>query len=77
MKKPLKRHAANRRLIGESLEPRCLLAGLIQHGPTAEEFNNVAYFLRTDTPRIERYDIVDRGLVVADYAGRRDGNAGG
>ncbi|MBW8883811.1 MAG: hypothetical protein JF612_03325 [Planctomycetia bacterium] len=63
MTKPLKRRAANRRLIGESLEPRCLLAGLIQHGPTAEEFNNVAYFLRTDTPRIERYDIANEAWL--------------
>jgi len=50
---------AIRQLGGEQLEARQLLAGLIQHGPTALEYNGVGYFLRTDTPRIERYDLTN------------------
>src|SRR5437867_1368107 len=52
----------NRRrfLQAESLEPRHLLSATpLQHGPTVTEINNIGYFLRTDTPRIERYDIAN------------------
>ena len=36
-----------------------LSATPLQHGPTLTEVNNIGYFLRTDTPRIERYDITN------------------
>src|SRR5262245_12291588 len=63
MKRSSRRQATIRRLQGESLEPRQLLAGLVQHGPTALEYNNVAYFLRTDAPRIERYDLTSEAWL--------------
>jgi VCBS repeat-containing protein len=57
MKRKNSRRNRTRRLWAECLEPRHLLAGVLQHGPTALEYSGVGYFLRTDTPQIERYDL--------------------
>jgi VCBS repeat-containing protein len=52
-------------LRAEPLEARYLLtASVLQHGPTVEEYNGVGYFLHTDAPQIERYDIANEAWLT-------------
>src|SRR5688572_11755236 len=47
-----------RSLLAEALEPRCVLSA------TIFEYGSVGYFLRTDVPRLERYDIQNESWLM-------------
>lgn len=60
----MRQRRRHRRLLGELLEDRRLLAVYNQHSATVTEYHNVGYFLSSFPSRIERYDIANQAWLT-------------